>query len=80
MIADINGKAECVAGAAVELGRVDSVVGTTSTDAFGDFKFDGIPPGSGKHSLAVAHRKFGAASCRVDVGDESVYLGEIRLA
>lgn len=79
-VAEVDGKTECIAGATVELHHKESVVAKGITDTFGDFKFDGIEPKSGKYSLTVKHQQHGAASATISVADESVYLGEIRIA
>ena len=51
---ETSGVVDCVAGATVTLSRGTSVVATATSDAFGDFKLDGLEEGSGRYSLAVA--------------------------
>jgi Fe-S-cluster-containing dehydrogenase component len=79
VIAEIDGKTECIGEATVELRRTDSMIMKVTTDVFGDFKFDRIEPDSGEYSLAITHKNYGAAFVDVNVGNESVYLGELRL-
>ncbi|MBK8595381.1 MAG: oxidoreductase [Holophagales bacterium] len=52
--AETNGVVDCVAGANVTLSRGAEVVATATTDAFGDFKLDGLEEGSGRYALAVS--------------------------
>ncbi|MGC2963700.1 carboxypeptidase family protein [Paraburkholderia sp. GV068] len=44
---------ECVKGALVTLRHNGAVVATCETDAFGDFKFDGLAPQSGRYRVDV---------------------------
>jgi hypothetical protein len=41
--ASLNGQLDAVEGASVELRRDGAVLATRQSDAFGDFKFDGVP-------------------------------------
>ena len=66
---------ECIAGATVTLSRAGQTVASATTDAFGDFKIDGLPEGSGRYSLFVAaHGR--SRLLDVDV-EESVSLGVV---
>lgn len=69
---------ECVRGIPVKLFHDDRLLGTGESDAFGDFKIDGIVLGSQPLRL---HLDIGAASSisRDIVVDESLYLGRIVL-
>lgn len=78
VVAAVNGVTECIEGARVELEKDGKVVGRATTDAFGDFKIDGLDPDSGAYVCRVEHAEFGNASATVDVRD-SVYIGEVRL-
>ncbi len=74
-----DGVVDCLHGARVELHQDGQAVAELETDAFGDFKFDRLPPDGTARTVLVsapgfAERAFPAAS------EESVYLGEIRLA
>ncbi len=49
-----DGTEDCVAGAAVTLTLAPTLVRHTETDAFGDFKFDGLAKESGEYCIAIA--------------------------
>jgi Fe-S-cluster-containing dehydrogenase component len=70
---------ECVAGASVRLLRGAQTLGQTTSDAFGDFKFDGLAPGERGLRIEVAAEGYGPQALDIEVG-ESRWLGEIRLA
>ena len=72
-----EGVVECVAGAAVALYSGDLRVAETVSDAFGDFKFNGLAKDSGIYRIGIRHA-LGNASRECEVV-ESVYLGEISL-
>lgn len=79
LIKTVDGVTDCVAGAAVKLERAGSVVDETVTDAYGEFKFDGLEPNSGVYRLSIAVE--GVEAKRLDVElAESTYLGRIDLA
>ena len=68
----------CVPRAQVQLAHDSEVIGNTSSDAYGDFHFDGLAPSSGSYRVEVT-----AAGYRSQVLDfeltDSHWLGEIRL-
>jgi Fe-S-cluster-containing dehydrogenase component len=74
-----DGVRDCVAGASVELYQSDSLVMSSTTDTFGDFRFDGLAPASGDYEVRVRHGS-GRRSVAVRLREESVYIGEIALA
>jgi len=76
--ASVGGVVDCVAGAEVTLLQDDKPVATAFSDAFGDFRFDGLAAKSGAYRVQVRHG-LGQAQRDCEVG-ESVYLGEIRIA
>jgi Fe-S-cluster-containing dehydrogenase component len=79
VIRTVNGVTDCVAGAAVRLERAGALVGETATDAFGEFKFDGLEPHSGTYRVSIAVD--GSEAKRLDVEfADSTYLGRIELA
>ena len=51
---------ECVQGAEVTLLRAANPVATTTTDGFGDFRFDNLPKGGGAYRVDVSHALGGA--------------------
>jgi len=71
---------ECVADAEVELSVAGNVLQRTSTDAFGDFKFDDLAPATGPVRITVRHATFGGNTCDARLDAESITLGEIVLA
>ncbi|MDP3896725.1 MAG: carboxypeptidase regulatory-like domain-containing protein [Mesorhizobium sp.] len=75
--AEAGGVLDCVAGAEVTLSHDGRHVATTTSDAFGDFRFGGLARDSGAYRVEVAHAG-GRASRDCPLG-ESVYLGELRL-
>lgn len=74
-----DGVVDCVRGAKVTLLSGDRSTADTETDAFGDFKFDGLDPDSGLHEVRIAHPQLQGATASVNLQGKSVYLGEIRL-
>jgi Fe-S-cluster-containing dehydrogenase component len=76
--ASVGGLDDCVEGAEVELHQGQSLVASTRTDAFGDFRFEGLLGKSGAYRVNIRHR-MGTAWRECELA-ESVYLGEIRLA
>ncbi len=75
---DISGRTECVEGAAIALHKDGALVAATNSDAFGDFRFNGLPRNSEAYRVSVHHDAHGDAwrECTLE---ESVYLGEIPL-
>ncbi|EJO59646.1 4Fe-4S dicluster domain-containing protein [Burkholderia multivorans] len=78
VVAQRGGVLDCVEGAWVTLSQHGAVIATSQTDAFGDFKFDGLPPDSGHYRLTVAHNTLGSAEVDATLGT-NVVLGEIKL-
>ena len=79
VIASIDGVDECVSDAVVKLFKKDKLISQTSSDEFGDFKFDGLQPASGAYTIRIMHNALGVAARDVHVED-SLYLGVIELA
>lgn len=77
--ATIDGRSECVESADVVLRQAGRAVAQTSTDAFGEFRFDRLAPGSGDYHIEVAHPIHGGAARQVRLESESLNLGEIAL-
>ena len=75
--AEAGGVVDCVEGASVRLIRDGRVVSETTTDNYGDFKFDKLDEGSGAYVVEVSAS---GRSKRVEATlGESINLGEIRL-
>lgn len=79
IIKTVNGVTDCVANAKIKLENAGSVVGEAVTDAFGEFKIEGLPPDSGRYRVVI--EVAGGEAKRLDVElRKSVYLGRIDLA
>jgi Fe-S-cluster-containing dehydrogenase component len=80
VVARTGGVEECIAGAEVVLKSNGRELGRTTTDTFGDFKFDKLEPKSGAYEVQATAPSLGSASRRFEVGEESLHLGAIALA
>ena len=79
VIKTTQGVTDCVAGAAIKLERAGSLVGEGVTDAYGEFKFDGLEPNSGMYRVSI--EVGGVEVKRLDVNlAESTNIGRIELA
>lgn len=79
LCAETNGRVECVVDAEIRLSRAGTELARTRSDAFGDFRFDDLAPGSGAYRLSVLATGFAPAEVQVDLLASSVVLGEIHL-
>jgi len=70
-----DGISDCVQGATVTLIK-DSDKTQTTTDTFGDFKFDGLPENSGTYRLEITYEDREVKSLEVEV-DKSVSVGTV---
>lgn len=79
VVVHVRGVEECAAGAEVVLKHQGREVARTTTDTFGEFKFDGLAKNSGPYALEV---KSGSSSVSMafDLADHSLYLGVLTLA
>jgi Fe-S-cluster-containing dehydrogenase component len=81
---DANGVEECADGAEVVLTQDGREVGRATTDTFGEFKIDRLPPNSGRYQLSIsrggADGTTGRAAAAFDLGADSLYLGTLKLA
>jgi Fe-S-cluster-containing dehydrogenase component len=77
--ARIDGVIECVADAQVDLLRGGLVLAHTRSDTFGDFRFDGLESGSGRHEIRLHHAECGHAERTVELAGTSVVIGDICL-
>ncbi len=79
IIKTVDGVTDCVANAKIKLERSGSVVGEALTDAYGEFKIEGLNPDSGRYRVVV--EVAGREAKRLDLDlRKSVYLGRIDLA
>jgi hypothetical protein len=65
--------------AEIRLSQAGIELARTRSDAFGDFRFDDLAPGSGAYRLTVLATGFAPAEVDVDLLASSVVLGEIHL-
>ena len=79
VVAAIQGVLECVAGAKVKLLKAGSPVQVALTDAFGDFKFDGLENNAGTYTVLICASN-GASTERVVVLGGTHFLGDIELS
>ncbi len=79
VVVDVNGVDECAENVDVVLTRNGSEVGRTKTDVFGEFKIDKLEARSGRYELKLSLGSAHSLSAQVDIGDESPYLGVLKL-
>lgn len=72
-----NGTVDCVEGASVQLVKDGASIAVTTTDNYGDFKFDKLDEDSGSYTVQIFWRGR-SKSLAVELG-ASTNLGEIRL-
>jgi hypothetical protein len=74
---EVNGVVDCVEGAGVKLLQGGKVVAETTSDNYGDFKFDKLKENSGAYVVEISK---GGTKKSVDTKlGESINLGEIRI-
>lgn len=78
LAAEANGVVDCVAGALVVLSRGGERIAEATSDAYGDFKFDGLDEGSGGYRIEIEAPGHKAKALEVELG-ESLYVGTIEL-
>jgi hypothetical protein len=78
VVHDVHGVEECAAGAEVVVRREGREVGRAVTDAFGEFKIDGLEPGSGRYEIEASGAS-GRVAMQFGLGEESRYLGAMKL-
>ena len=72
-----NGAIDCVEGASVQLIKDGASIAVTTTDNYGDFKFDRLDENSGRYVVQIFA---GGRSKSVEANlGTSINLGEIRL-
>jgi hypothetical protein len=75
--AEKGGVVDCVEGASVRLRNNGATVAATTTDNYGDFKFDKLDEDSGEYVVEIESGRT-KKSVKATLGD-SINLGEIRL-
>jgi len=79
VVKTVGGTEECAEGCEVLLSQDGSEVGRATTDTFGEFKIDGLAPGSGAYQLEISGAG-GNLKQGVELGDDSTYLGVLAIA
>ncbi len=77
-IGKVNGVTECIQGAEVALIADGQTIATARTDAFGDFKIDGLTRTTGDYTVRIIRKGFPKAEATAKAG-AATYLGEFRL-
>jgi len=75
---DVGGVTECIADARVVLERDGHALAEARTDCYGDFKFGGLDPRSGRYRVRISDERFAPKGLDVEV-EHSGYLGTIVL-
>lgn len=79
VIRTVDGVTDCVSGARIKLTRGGAVIAETSSDAFGEFKLDGLEPDSGTYQVSILLDGVEARQLDVELG-RSTNIGRIELA
>lgn len=79
LVARRDGVEECLCGADARLLRGDEAIAQTASDAFGDFRFDGLAPQERNLRVEISAPGYKTQLIEFELG-ESCWLGEIRLA
>ncbi len=75
-----HGAEDCVAGLEVELWRDETCVARHTTDVFGEFKFDGLPPDGGAYAVRFPLPLANGGEVPIVHTTTSQYLGNFCLA
>ncbi len=76
--AEKDGAVDCVEGASIELLRNNEALAVTTSDNFGDFKFDGLQDNSGKYQIKISGEGFNAKVIDLEL-ENSIYVGAVSL-
>lgn len=76
VLTQIDGTTDCLAGAAVQLLRDGASLGEATTDAFGEFKIDGLE-GGGEYLLRLSHEDHDDLELPVRL-EQSVFLDDLQ--
>ena len=77
--ARVGSRIDCIEDADAILWHGGREVARARSDAFGDFRFDGLAPHSGVYQVQVQHARHGRAERDIVVSAASVVLGDIEL-
>jgi Fe-S-cluster-containing dehydrogenase component len=78
LAAETSGVVDCVEGASVRLSKDGRTIAETTSDNYGDFKFDKLDEGSGTYVVEISAKGRSKKSVEARLGN-SINLGEIRL-
>jgi hypothetical protein len=78
LAAEADGVVDCVEGAGVRLVKDGRIVAETTSDNYGDFKFDKLDENSGRYLIEIFAPGRPARTVEANLGG-SINLGEIRL-
>jgi len=78
LAAEVNGVVDCIEGASARLTKDGRTVAETTSDNYGDFKFDKLDEDSGRYLLEISAPGRAKKTIEAKLG-ASVNLGEIRL-
>lgn len=78
VVAPVNGVEECLEDAKIQVFQDNNLIGTTTTDEFGEFKLDKLEPNSGDYRVSIRHPDCGEMIINTHL-DSSRYLGVIQL-
>ena len=73
-----NGITDCIQNASVKLIHRSDIISETSTDIFGDFKFDKLDENSGKYTIEISAKGHKSESINIDL-KTSITLDDIYL-
>jgi len=69
-----QGSIDCAANAAAELWQQQVLLQSVQTDAYGEFKFDGLPPHSGTYEVRLRADGASSRTHRIEMRGESIVL------
>ena len=75
---DVNGVTECIAGARLRLQHGGQTVAEATSDAYGDFRFQGLEENSGAYRIEVLDERFDPKALEFKL-EGSAYLGTLPL-
>ncbi|MBN8476320.1 4Fe-4S dicluster domain-containing protein [Sulfuritalea sp.] len=78
VIGEVSGVVECLHGAQIVLSKGGKEQARTTSDLFGEFKFDGLSPDGAKYALQISKDGFDGQSRDVTLS-KSTYLGRLQL-
>lgn len=78
VVTQVDGIEECAADVEVVVTKDGAEVGRATTDTFGEFRVDRLPPNSGRYRVEATGPS-GRAQAEVDLGERSEYLGVLTL-